>query len=165
MKKISTYIAVICLAFASCKPETKGSLGDPADKVEGLNGTWEISGFVQQDPNNPIREERDLSEFYLVDGETPTRITFNKADRSYEVLAGPGKNYFGTSGTWGFDNDAFPTYLYLYGAADTIQTLLGSIVTSSDNKLSIELENYCEDATGARTVTAVYKFNFNRISE
>jgi hypothetical protein len=165
MKKIAYTLLIIAAGFSSCKPDVKGELGDPSDKVAGLNGKWEVASFVQQDPNNPIREERDLSEFYVVAGETPTRITFNKEDRTYAVEAGPGKNYFSTGGTWAFDNDQFPTYLYLYNATDTIQTLLGSIVTERNSQLEIELENYCTDAEGVKTTSAIYRFTFNRVNE
>lgn len=164
MKKILYSIILAATMLSSCKPDVKGELGDPADKIAGINGQWEVSAFVQQDPNNPIREERDLSEFYVVPGETPTKLTFNKEDRTYAVVPGPGKNYFGTGGTWAFDNEQFPTYLFLYNDTDTIQTLLGSIVTERDNFLNIELENACTDAEGVETVTAVYRFTFSRVN-
>lgn len=153
-----------CVLLIACKPELKGELGVSADKVEGLNGTWEVATFSQQDPNNPIREERDLSEFYVVAGETPTRLSFDKTNRTYTVQAGPGKNFFGDGGSWGFDNDEYPTYLMLYTPTDTIQTLLGSVVRPSDSNLSIQLESDCVDASGNRTVTSIYKFSFNRVN-
>jgi hypothetical protein len=166
MKKIS--IAIVGLAFLlqSCKPDLKGSQGDPSNKLEGMNGVWEMSTFIQQDPNNPIKEERDLSEFYIVDGETPYHLEFSKNDKTYSVTPGPGKNYFGTGGTWAFDNDDFPTYLYLYNPTDTLELTLGSVVRPTDNVLSIELESSCVSlTTGQKTVTSIYRFNFNRVSQ
>ncbi len=165
MKNHIYSILAITVALSSCKPELEGELGDPSDKVAGLNGNWEVSSFEQQDPNNPIREERDLTEFYVVPGETPTRLNFNRDDKTYTVQAGPGKNYFGTGGTWAFDNDKFPTYLFLYNSTDTIETLLGSVVTERDNLLEIELENSCTDAEGVKTISAIYRFTFNRVNE
>jgi hypothetical protein len=164
MKKIFILVTAIAMTVAACKPELKGELGDPANKLEGMAGTWEITSFKQQDPNNPIREERDLSEFYLVDGLTPYHLSFNKDSMTYSVAAGPGKNYFGTGGHWAFDNPNYPTYLYLYTATDTLQTLLGSVVRPSDSQLNIQLENYCEAADGSRTTTAIYTFTFNRLN-
>jgi Domain of unknown function (DUF5004) len=165
MKKIIFIAAIASAVLSSCKPEVKGEQGDAFDKVKGLSGKWEIATFMQQDPNNPIREERDLSDFYVVAGETPTRLNFNKDDKTYTVEAGPGKNYFGAGGAWAFDNDEYPTYLYLYNATDTIETLLGSVVRESDQKLDIELENFCTDADGVKTTTSIYKFSFNRVTE
>ncbi|MBX7051863.1 MAG: DUF5004 domain-containing protein [Flavobacteriales bacterium] len=165
MKKILFGISFVALMMNSCKPELKGELGDPSDKLAGMQGTWQISSFVQQDPNNPIKEERDLSDFYIIPGETPYQLTFVKEDRTYTVQPGPGKNYFGTGGTWAFDNEQFPTYLYLYNSSDTLELLLGDVVRESDNSLSIELEKNCYDAaTGTSTPLAIYKFNFNRIN-
>ncbi len=164
MKKILLAALAFGTLLYACKPDLKGSLGDPADKIEGMSGDWQLSNFVQQDPNNPIKEERDLSEFYVVDGQTPYNLHF-AADRTYDVIVGPGRNYFGNGGTWAFDNDEFPTYLYLYSEPDTLVLTLGSVVRPADNLLSFELSNYCVDGvTGARTTTSTYKFNFNRIN-
>jgi hypothetical protein len=164
MKKILILTAGLALLLWACKPDLKGELGEPANKIDGMSGTWEIASFKQQDPNNPIREERDLSEFYIVDGQTPSQLTFDKESKTYSVITGPGKNYFGTGGTWAFDNDEYPTYLYLYTGTDTLETLLGSVVRPSDAQLNIQLENFCEAADGSRTTTAIYTFTFNRLN-
>jgi hypothetical protein len=164
MKKTLLLTMGIALSLWACKPDTKGELGEESNKIEGITGTWEIVSFKQQDPNNPIREERDLSEFYIVPGQTPYRLTFDKATMTYGVTAGPGKNYFGTGGRWAFDNNEYPTYLYLYTPTDTLETLLGSVVRPSDNQLNIQLENYCEASDGSRTTTAIYTFTFNRLN-
>jgi hypothetical protein len=164
MKKTLLLTMGIALSLWACKPDTKGELGEESNKIEGITGTWEIVSFKQQDPNNPIREERDLSEFYIVPGQTPYRLTFDKATMTYGVAAGPGKNYFGTGGRWAFDNNEYPTYLYLYTPTDTLETLLGSVVRPSDNQLNIQLENYCEASDGSRTTTAIYTFTFNRLN-
>lgn len=165
MKKILFAIASLSLVFSSCKPDLKGSLGEPTDKIAGMDGTWEMATFVQQDPNNPIKEERDLSEFYIVPGVTPYHLQFSKTDRTYTVTPGPGKNYFGTGGTWSFDNENYPTFLYLYNTTDTLELKLGSVIRPTDNMLSIELENQCHDTTGAFTTTAIYRFIFNRVTQ
>jgi hypothetical protein len=163
-KKIVIATFALATLLYSCKPELKGSLGDPADKIEGMEGNWELSSFIQQDPNNPIKEERDLSEFYVIDGQTPYNLRFTTG-KTYEVITGPGRNYFGTGGTWAFDNDEFPTTLFLYSPADTLELELGNVVRPTDNTLGMELTSYCEDAvTGERTTTAVYKFIFNRVN-
>jgi hypothetical protein len=160
-------IAAVLLAGAmvfglnSCKPETKGELGTAFDKVAGMDGTWKISKFSQVDLNNPIREERDLSDFYIVDGQEALELTFNKEDRTYTVVPGPGINFFGESGTWGFDNDAAPSNLYLYGT-DTLEFNLGAMVREFDNNLVIQLPRFCDDGAGNRLETVIYKFEFAR---
>lgn len=165
MNKKIIYASIIAtVVMNSCKPDIKGELGTAESKVDGMVGTWEVSSFIQQDPNNPIQEERDLTEFYIVPGETPLQITFTKSDSGYTVQPGPGRNYFGTQGKWWLDDPNFPSYLYLREANDTIvnQLPLGSVVRPSDNRLSIDLESACSSAGGERTITSIYKFTFTR---
>ena len=163
-KKIIYSLFITTMVLNACKPDIKGELGAAESKVDGMVGTWEVSSFIQQDPNNPIQEERDLSEFYVIPGETPLQITFAKADSAYSVQPGPGRNYFGVQGKWWLDNPNFPTMLYLIEAGDTIVNALplGNVVRPSDNRLSIELESACSSAGGDRTVTSIYKFTFTR---
>jgi hypothetical protein len=162
MKKTIIVISFIAIAIASCKPEVKGELGEVPSKMEGIRGTWEVSGFKQQDPNNAIREERDLSEFYVVDGLTPYRLKFNTDSMTFSVTPGPGKNFFGAGGSWAFDNNEYPTKMFLYTPADTIEALLGSAVRPSDNKLEIQFESSCTQADGSKLITSVYTLIFNR---
>lgn len=157
-------IAGISLLMWSCKPELKGELGEATDKVAAMDGEWEISAFKQRDENNPIKEVRDLSEFYVVDGVTPTQLTFNSSDRTYSVVPGPGKNYFGSGGTWRFDDDFAPSEIVLETATDTFSLALGSMPRSFDPLLSFELPRYCTDASGNRTATVTYIINISRIN-
>ncbi len=160
---IAFSLTILSLAIIGCKPEVKGEQGEPFNKVKGIAGTWEISQFLQEDVNNPINEERDLSEFYLVENEDIIQLTFNESPRTYSYTAGAGRNYFGNGGTWKFDNDEYPTYLILEDPADTLTLDLGSIIRETDNEMSLELPRYCLDGTGGSTKTMVYKFFFNRI--
>ncbi len=155
-------IVLIALSLAGCKPEPEGELGTPFDKVSGMDGTWKLAKFSQLDLNNPVKEERDLSEFYLIDGEEVLSLTFNKSDKSYSVAAGAGKNYFGQGGTWGFDDDAAPSELNLFGTLDTLTFSLGSMVREFDNTLVIELPRVCDDGAGNVVETVIYKFEFSR---
>ncbi|MFM7104193.1 MAG: DUF5004 domain-containing protein [Flavobacteriales bacterium] len=163
-KKIIYSLFITTMVLNACKPDIKGELGATESKVDGMVGTWEVSSFIQQDPNNPIQEERDLSEFYVIPGETPLQITFAKADSAYNVQPGPGRNYFGSQGKWWLDDPNFPTYLYLQESNDSIinQLPLGNVVRPSDNRLSIDLESACSSVGGDRTVTSIYKFTFTR---
>ena len=151
------------LAFAGCKPKLEGELGTPASKVEGISGTWQLSKFQQQDLNNPIKETRDLSDFYVNGTDTPYRITFSAGDLSYNVVSGPGRNYFGDSGVWKFDNNDYPTFLQLITATDTLQFDLGGVVRPWDTALTLELPRPCTDSNGNVTRTVIYKFEFTRV--
>ncbi|MDZ4821842.1 MAG: DUF5004 domain-containing protein [Flavobacteriales bacterium] len=161
MKYTLTLLALAIL-YAGCKPEIEGELGEPFDKLKGIAGTWKISQFSQLDVNNPVKEERDLSEFYVVDGVEPLTIEFNLAGMTYTAIDGPGKNYFGDAGTWGLDNVEYPSYLMLYSATDTLQFDLGSTVREFDTQMKLELSRDCDDGAGNITETVIYKFQFTR---
>jgi len=160
--KILFFILAVLTLFAGCKPETKGELGSPLDKVKGLVGTWKVSQFSQIDLNNPIQEERDLTEFYIVEGEERLTLIFTEDGRTYSTVPGAGRNYFGTAGTWSFDDDTAPSTLILTNEAEKLELPLGAMVREFDNTLSIEVPRFCEDASGNRTNTVIYKFQFTR---
>lgn len=160
--KYTLLILATVILYAGCKPEIEGELGEPFDKLKGLEGTWRITTFSQLDENNPVKEERDLSEFYIVDGEEPMRITLSAASMTYTTAPGPGKNYFGDGGTWMLDNPQYPSYITFHSATDTMQFNLGSIVREFDTRMTIELPRYCDDGAGNLTPTVVYKFGFER---
>jgi hypothetical protein len=167
---IGFVVALVALIFilSGCKPEPEGELGEPFDKVAGMLGTWGLTGFIQTDLNNPLKEERDLTSFFDDGIVTPMQITFTE-DRSYSVAIEMGRNYFGDQGIWSFDDDEHPTYLVLetidiYGAPiDTLQYELGSVIRTFDNTMSIEYNRLCGEGSTA-TNTVIYSFNFNRIN-
>ena len=146
------------LFFSGCKPTTEGEIGDTFDKVQGMIGTWELSSFTQQDLNSPVKETRDLSAFFIDGVSTPIQLTFQE-DRTYNVAIETGKNYFGEGGTWGFDDDLYPTFLELYALTDTLSYNLGGMVREFDQSMRIEYRRECGNAA-----TNIYTFEFNRIN-
>jgi hypothetical protein len=160
--KIYALLLLVIVVVSSCKPDLKGELGDPSNKVAGMAGTWKVSQFSQIDLNNPVQEERDLTEFYVVEGQDVLTIEFKEEGRTYTVTPGAGRNFFGTGGTWAFDNDAAPSTLILTGDVETLELPLGAMVREFDNNFSIEIPRFCEDASGNRTNTVIYKFQFTR---
>jgi hypothetical protein len=151
-------LVALLTVLGGCKPETDGALGDPFDKVQGMLGTWELSSFIQQDLNSPVKETRDLSSFFIDGISTPIQLTFNE-DRTYAVAIEMGKNYFGEGGLWGFDDDLYPTFLELYTVNDTLSYNLGGMVREFDENMRIEYRRECGSAA-----TNVYTFEFNRIN-
>lgn len=156
------WFILIAAVLHSCKPDLKGELGTPSDKVAGMSGVWKVSRFSQVDLNNPIQEERELTEFYVVEGEDVLTIEFNKDDRSYQVTPGAGRNYFGTSGTWAFDNETAPSALILTSESETLELPLGSMVREFDQTFEIEIPRFCDDGAGNIQATVIYKFQFTR---
>ncbi len=162
MKRNIYKILIIALVVGACKPKLEGELGVPFDKIAALAGTWQLEQFIQKDPNNPIQEERDLTQFYVVNDIAPTTLQIN-GDATYTVAEGPGKNPFGTSGTWGFDNIEFPIFLILNTPTDTLNIALNSVVRSTDTSLSLSVDKVCTDDTGVDQLVSIYIFKFKRI--
>jgi Domain of unknown function (DUF5004) len=162
MKKYIPLLFAILLMNWGCKPDLKGELGESSDKVAAMDGDWTLTAFSQRDENNPIKEVRDLSEFYVIPGETPTQIAFNSSDRTYSVMPGAGKNYFGSGGTWRFDDDFAPSVVILETLTDTLSLALGSMPRPFESTLSFELPRYCVSATGSRTATVTYIIDITR---
>jgi len=162
MKKIIFTALAFTLVLTNCKPELKGELGVPFDKVKGLSGNWELGAFAQRDENNPIKEIRDLSEFYIDGTSNPTLFNFNSSDMTYTVTPGPGKNFLNSGGTWRFDNAEFPTELILEGSSDTLSLKLGTAPREFDQTLKLEFPRFCVDALGVATPTVTYIYTLNR---
>lgn len=160
MKRTFFSIYILALVMGGCKPEIKGDLGELSNKDKGMNGDWELSQFITQDPNSPILEERDLSEMYIAIGVTPMHIQFHSTDHSYTVENTMGRNFFGTSGNWHLDDPIAPTTLTLESATDTMNIALGRMVSPSSTDLSLVLDRTCSD--GFKNV--IYKFNFKRVN-
>lgn len=166
MKKIIFPIIALVLAtfgFQGCKPEPEGELGTPFNLIEGMNGTWYVSKFSQVDLNNPLQEERDLSDFFAVPNiDERMKITFNTSDRTFNVTPGAGKNYLINNGSWGFDDDSAPGKLFLYGTSDTLEVIMSRMIRTFDNTLGIELQPRSCTTSGTTLNTVIYKYEFTR---
>jgi hypothetical protein len=161
MKKIvfqGLVLAGTVMFLSACKPDIEGEIGAPRDVYKGMHGDWELTRFIQQDPNNPVLEERDLSEFYISDGVEPMKLNLNTDDQTYGVTITQGKNFFGEGGTWDVDNREAPSEVYLYSATDTVTLILGSMVLPYSTEMTLEYERSCSDGFKH----SVYKFNFKR---
>lgn len=169
MKKLQLLCLSLLVTVLACKPRTEGEIGEPFDKIAGISGTWELQRFIQQDLNNPIKEERDLSTFYLKDGIVPLRLSFEGESRSYGVAIEAGRNYFGDGGTWRFDDDVYPSFVTLTTLIDEEETelvfKLGSMVRTFDNTLRLALDRGCDLGTPDAVPTVIYRFEFNRITD
>ena len=69
----------IGLLYWSCQEPIHGELGDPASKIDGINGSWELVGVMQTDEKAPDKRQIDLSKHYhdLV-------LNFNKENFTFQ---------------------------------------------------------------------------------
>ncbi len=160
MKKISKIFGIVALTLLvvwACKKE-EAEIGTPYDKTAGMAGTWEVTAVALIDEQSILKDEVNLSKFYL---DTAMRISFSAAEMAYEVDEGSGVNYFGESGFWMFDDPAYPAYLYLINTSDTINDTItmemGTTVNEYVNNLDLKFPRTCGDA-----VVSSYRFSFTR---
>ena len=155
------FFLVGSIAFYNCKPENDAEIGTPFDKVEGLQGTWEISNAVLIDEQSILKEETDLNPFYTSDPSNMLSISFMEDDSTFQVNPGSGKNYFGTSGIWKYDDPEFPQFIYLIQmdstGYDTTMLQMGSIVNPYSTQVRLRYPRYCDG-----TNVSSYEFTFVR---
>lgn len=147
----------VAFTFYSCEKKVY-EIGDPVSKLEGINGTWNISGVTQIDEASPLKDEMDLSRFFITTTEPSLSLTFNSSDFTYSVIPGTGKNPFGESGKWEFDDMNYPSYVSLYATTgDTIVMGLGQTIRPTDSNLFLNQQKTCEG-----TPVTTYQYIFDR---
>jgi hypothetical protein len=166
--KNSKYIVVFVvllgqLFFNNCTKKTY-TLDPAADKVAGLNGDWELYSVIEVDEISLSKGERDISEFYLGDGTVEVlKVNFNSSNKTYEIIPGDiGRNYLPSSGTWSYDDNNYPEFIYLKDDNGEITTLkLQGPTRPQDQKLKISFQRSC--SIGGESVEYVgYRYEFNR---
>lgn len=159
MKKfipIALLFALGVFTLNSCKKE-RLELEPPSSKLEGINATWKLIEVIQVDEADALFPEMEVSEAFI--GEDGLEITFNSNDFSYSVRAGESPNYFGTSGTWAFDDNEFPTLISISHDGKTENLNLLRTVRTVDKTLEFRYYRQCADA-GKNVVS--YKMVFER---
>jgi len=118
----------------------------------------------QVDELSLAKEERDLSIYYLGnDSENVMSISFKSSDRTFEIELGDhGRNFLPSSGTWSFDNDNFPKYIYLEDDNGVVTTLkLGGPTRPQDQQLKIAFQRSCTVGGEVKEYVG-YRYEFNR---
>jgi len=140
------------------------TLDPPGSKVEGINGTWVLYNVVQVDQTDLAKAERDISKFYLGDGTTSVmEIIFNSSDFTFEVKLGEiGRNYLPSNGTWKFDDDNFPKFIFLTDDEGNVTELeMQGPTRPQDQQLKYSFNRNC--TIGGELIQYVgYRYEFNR---
>jgi hypothetical protein len=155
MKNTLLITLLFALTFGACKKD-RPKIGDVQSKVDGIAATWTIKNVMVKDMRDPLQTSLDITPFYKKSN--PMRITFT-ISKTYSVQAGDGKNVFGTSGTWAFDDDQFPTEIRLTSNGNTIVMPLVNTIRPSDKLLKLDYSNI---DCGERVISK-YLFTFERI--
>lgn len=145
------------LSLVSCEKEVY-EIGTETSKLDGIQGTWEIVAVTQIDEASPLKDEMDLSRFFIIPGEPVLSISFDSENLLYNTTSGGGKNPFGEKGSWAFDDVRYPSYVSLYSdMGDTIVMGLGQTIKPTDTQLYLNQQKSCE-----QTIVLTYQYIFNR---
>jgi hypothetical protein len=154
------FLATIGMVFNGCVEERK-EIGEPFDKVEGISGTWIVSDAAVIDEQSVLKDEIDITDFYTSDPGNVMELIFDGVTMTYQVTPGEGINFFGTGGTWEYDDPNFPEFLYLYTQVemedDTIVLQMGTTVNEFSSSMDIKYPRYC----GENNVSS-YRYTFLR---
>jgi len=154
MKKIIILILVIQVSLVACKKE-RPELEPAGSNVEGIQDDWTLAKVVQFD--EITLKELDVSSVYI--GTDPMKINFkiNGTDTSYSVIKGSSINYLGSTGTWSFDDNDYPTKLILNIAGNDNYMPLLRTVRPTSQSLEFKFTKIC---SGKKVVS--YKYSFKR---
>jgi hypothetical protein len=164
MKNIKAYYTILVLAtivggitLNSCE-KTVYEIGTETSKLEGIHGSWNISTVMQIDEASPLKDEMDLSQFFIIPGQAALSLTFDSQKLEYSTVSGGGKNPFGDKGSWEFDDVKYPSYLTMYSdEGDTIVMGLGQTIRPTDPNLYLNQQKTCEG-----TAVLTYQYIFDR---
>ena len=160
---IFTIVLVSMVIFSHCKKKTY-TLDSAPSKVEGLNGSWTLYSVIQVDEISLSKEEKDISSFYIPeDGNDVTTCTFSSSDRTFTITPGSeGRNYLPSSGTWSFDDDQYPQYIYIEDENGVVSTLkLQGPTRPVDQYLKFSFQRTCI-IDGVEKEYVGYRYEFNR---
>lgn len=153
--KITNKILALCLLLLvvfvidACQPEEIKPLGDPFDRVQQLNGTWQIEKVEQIDADAVSRNFPQNIQRIDVTNSIPG-IAFTDFKITFEMDANGNPSTFTTdkgsavidiidAGTWSYNDPAFPSSIILT-QGDTQQQLdIASFANITSDKLVLKL--------------------------
>jgi hypothetical protein len=141
------------IAFAGCKDKTK-EIGDPSSKLQGINDVWVLEKVEQADPSD-AEFVIDVTPVFT-EGGAP-ELSINSSNFTYRFNVDD-PIFIGTSGTWNFDDIAFPTRIDATHNGNTQPLKLLRTVRNVDQHLSFQLTRYCDGGTAS----TIYHFTFKR---
>lgn len=145
------------LLLVGCKPDPFESIGKDYVLAEGIKGEWVVNVVEVVDERSPIKLTRDMSD-YFVSNITPVELSFNTDAMTYAAQNGVGAGlFFGTSGSFFYDDPEFPSQLSLVSATDTFTFKFNQLTREIDRSLNI---SYTRSACEKNYVT--YKYTFLR---
>jgi len=158
----------VILAFSSCRNEPSTDFGEPFSKIEGIADEWELvemfhSGIDVATSSNVITNTIQLPQSYI--GDVPATLNFT-TDFTYSGTENGSKILFPTSGSWAFDDNDYPSKVFLTSGGETIELQLLAPVREKVDEflhfLYIRPFGDCAPADAASRGTVGYEYKFAR---
>jgi hypothetical protein len=142
--------------ITACETEDIPPIGEPSDKMEGINDEFVLDQVIFFDNVTPFDDNSlDVSDTYI--GAEPLTISFDKEQASYDVTAGSSINLFGESGIWSFDDPKYPsTITFKPNDGQLFTTSLLRTIRPQDEQLQISIAGGCDKTS------VTYELYFNR---
>jgi len=143
-------------ALVSCNNDDEAEIGEAGNKLEGINATWVLVEAEIQDDNDINKQTRSVFDYYGAG--VPPEIAFNSNSFSFTTTANGKRNFFGSGGTWAFDDNDYPTMITLNDdLLGIIEVQMTATIRPQDSRLKL---NYARDCGG--DVYATYFFEYER---
>ena len=115
MKRLSIILFILITAgfiFQGCKKDF-GSVGEWPSKTAAIKGIWKATKLVQVD-SLAYKDGKDLYQMDVTDAYNSTDFTIEIKEDGNFSISGAAHNFAKlSSGTWSFDDPAFPSKLQL----------------------------------------------------
>lgn len=152
-----TWLILLVMGVAGCEEKSRIEIGEPFSKLEGINDSFTLIQVVQVDERSQsLSNTMDISHIFIKND--PPKITFNSNDKTFTLEPGDSPNYLINNGSWSFDDDDFPTALFLSGNGEMIDLDLERTIRTIDNTLEFKFTRTC---SGSASVGYIYIFERN----
>jgi hypothetical protein len=145
--------ALFLVTNSGCKKKTR-EIGPVSSKLEGINDVWVLQQVKQYDPLN---KDLILDVTEALTGATPIEMTVDSKNLTY-TFNQPDPVFMGTTGTWKFDDENYPTAIQFNEGSNVSNVKLIRTIRTVDQTLELQLTRFCE---AGKPIT-VYQFIFIR---
>lgn len=128
----------------ACKPETIPGIGEPFDKLQLLQGNWQLQKVIQSDLNAikygfPYKEVNVTGIAPFTDFKLSLNLDNGKPSAFTTVPGGSPKIITLPSGKWSVDDETVPKTITLANTTDTMHINLAGYNELSQGQLHLQL--------------------------
>lgn len=158
------------MLMLACSPEEPGPIGEPANKVEQISGTWQIDRVIQVDiaaeqkgfPS--IATAKDITNALPGMSYADATFTFNATEAvpgTFEIDKGNSPLLLPAAGNWSFNNPEYPSAVVLAANGTEQQLEIASFAEVEAGVLVFKIVRLSPD--GRPYVR--YEYYLNRVTE